>query len=208
MNAERPRRRWALALVCLLAVSGCATGPQDGAASPTPSASSTTGDGSQVIAPILLTEESAEVTARLGIDHVVFVVDDPAEWTATLTPAGLATFVPGGDQGGFTTNPSLELLAIGSLQVVMSGPRGATRDYRINIVEGSDMEVTAKESAAFASTLVGEPEKIAMERILSSGRTYRISMRDGESFPLTMDYSPSRINLEITKGIVDAATVG
>lgn len=50
--------------------------------------------------------------------------------------------------------------------------------------------------------LVGMPEKEAVESLKKLGITFRIALRDGEPFFLTMDYKPTRINLSIKDGII------
>lgn len=69
-------------------------------------------------------------------------------------------------------------------------------------------EKIAGETLAFAKTLIGMKEKAATDAITAKGYTYRIVERDGEHFVVTMDYSPTRINLSITAGIVSDVSVG
>ena len=63
---------------------------------------------------------------------------------------------------------------------------------------------------ALAEEVIGLTEEKAIELIENkSGMImYRIVKRDGENFPVTMDYRLDRINLEITEGIVTYAYVG
>lgn len=51
-------------------------------------------------------------------------------------------------------------------------------------------------------------ETDAQARAEQAGLTTRVVQRDGEQFPVTMDYSPQRLNLVIESGTVTAATVG
>jgi hypothetical protein len=64
------------------------------------------------------------------------------------------------------------------------------------------------ETQAFADSLVGvaeaEAERVAGER----GCGWRVGVRDGESFPVTMDYRPDRITVTIVDGVVTAALAG
>jgi len=73
-----------------------------------------------------------------------------------------------------------------------------------------DMEAQAARTQAFADTLVGMPEAdaVAAMEAASPPYAYRVVERDGESFPVTMDYSPTRINLSITAGVVTKAVAG
>lgn len=40
------------------------------------------------------------------------------------------------------------------------------------------------------------------------GQTYRVVKRDGISYPVTMDYSDSRLNFTVSRGRVIAVTRG
>jgi hypothetical protein len=53
---------------------------------------------------------------KLG-NSVVFTVADPDKWSAQVVDATIATFIPGGDQGTYTTNPALKTLAMGTTTV-------------------------------------------------------------------------------------------
>ncbi len=83
----------------------------------------------------------------------------------------------------------------------------------------------ATSTTAFASTTVppdtGQPppESVATEFMgltkadaialaESQGRPWRIAREDGDSFPLTLDYSENRVNFEIDDGTVTLATFG
>jgi hypothetical protein len=57
-------------------------------------------------------------------------------------------------------------------------------------------------------SLVGLPEAEAVAAIEAAGFEARIIERDGESFAITMDYRVDRVNLEITEGIIDGASIG
>ncbi len=59
-----------------------------------------------------------------------------------------------------------------------------------------------------AAEVVGMTETDAQARAEQAGLTTRVVQRDGEQFPVTMDYSPQRLNLVIESGTVTAATVG
>jgi hypothetical protein len=52
--------------------------------------------------------------------------------------------------------------------------------------------------------LIGLTEAAA----LTAHPSARVVKRDGESFPLTMDFNPNRMNLEVTNGVVVAVSRG
>ena len=53
-----------------------------------------------------------------------------------------------------------------------------------------------------------ETEAIDMIEKQGGQINYRIVKRDGESFPVTMDYRMDRINLEIENGVITNASIG
>lgn len=167
----------------------------------------------RLIAPVIITEVDTAISATFGRDRVVFDLENPAAWSAAVSPEGIVRYVPASSDGSFETNPSLDLLAPGVATVVLSGPNGMTRTHEITVngqfpddtVIGED---EAKASASFAANLIDLPEDLAIAAIEATGRSYRIAARDGEEYALTADYSTSRINLRIVDGIVTEAVVG
>jgi hypothetical protein len=77
---------------------------------------------------------------------------------------------------------------------------------------GSEMQFEPSETATAVSIeVIGmtEAEAIAtIEGVSSEQLTYRVIRRDGESYPMTMDYRLDRINLEIDNGVVTKASIG
>ena len=77
---------------------------------------------------------------------------------------------------------------------------------------GSDMQFEPSETAvAVSNEVIGmtEAEAIAtIEGVSSEQLTYRVIRRDGENYPMTMDYRLDRINLEIDNGVVTKASIG
>jgi hypothetical protein len=77
---------------------------------------------------------------------------------------------------------------------------------------GSEMQFELSETATAVSIeVIGmtEAEAIAtIEGVSSEQLTYRVIRRDGESYPMTMDYRLDRINLEIDNGVVTKASIG
>lgn len=65
------------------------------------------------------------------------------------------------------------------------------------------------ETRKFAKTLLGMAQDYAEKKIEEAGFSHRVLWKDGKgpSF-ITMDYSPTRINLYIKEGIVDRVVTG
>jgi hypothetical protein len=64
---------------------------------------------------------------------------------------------------------------------------------------------------AVAVEVIGMSEADAIqtiEGVSSEQLTYRVTRRDDESYPMTMDYRLDRINLEIDNGIVTKTSIG
>ncbi len=58
------------------------------------------------------------------------------------------------------------------------------------------------------SIIIGMSEGQASTFLTAEGIDYRIVERDGESFPVTMDYSPERANLTIQNSVVTEVQFG
>ena len=70
------------------------------------------------------------------------------------------------------------------------------------------MEEVAKLVQESTKELIGKSEKNVEYCAAFEGLAYRVAARDGEFFALTLDYSPTRINVEIEKDIVTKINVG
>ena len=70
------------------------------------------------------------------------------------------------------------------------------------------MDEVAKLVQESTNELIGKSEKNVEYCAAFEGLAYRVVARDGEFYALTMDYSPTRINVEIEKDIVTKISVG
>ena len=70
------------------------------------------------------------------------------------------------------------------------------------------MDEVAKLVQESTNELIGKSEKNVEYCAAFEGLAYRVAARDGEFFALTLDYSPTRINVEIEKDIVTKISVG
>ena len=142
---------------------------------------------------------------------VVLMVEDAENWTVEIQDSSLLKFQPGGDQGTYETYPALEALAEGKTQVIAIDGSGKRFNFMVNIrAKGDQLWGPDSMTLALAEEVIGLTEEDAIKLIENkSGQImYRIVKRDGESFPVTMDYRLDRINLEITEGTVTYAYVG
>jgi hypothetical protein len=106
-----------------------------------------------------------------------------------------------------------------ALALTACGPQSSTPEAGVSATaipapesSGSELELAPSDTAqALADEVIGMSETQAIETIAgisSEPLTSRIVRRDEESFIITMDYRPDRINLEIDNGIVTATSIG
>lgn len=68
----------------------------------------------QALPPVMIDPAmTSEVSVRLG-NSVVFTVTDPDKWGVEVADSTIAEFIPGGDQGTYTTNPAVKALKVGT----------------------------------------------------------------------------------------------
>ena len=87
----------------------------------------------QVLPPIMIDPlTTTDVTVRAG-SSIVLTVADPAKWSAEVVTPGIVAFVPGGDQGGYITNPSFKALESGATTVKLVSSDDPTKVYQLEI---------------------------------------------------------------------------
>jgi len=87
----------------------------------------------QVLPPIMIDPlTTTDVSVRAG-SSIVLTVTDPAKWSAEVMIAGVVSFVPGGEQGGFITNPSFKALSAGATTVKLVNSDDPTKIYQLEI---------------------------------------------------------------------------
>ena len=87
----------------------------------------------QSLPPIMIDPlTTTDVSVRAG-SSIVLTVADPAKWSAEVLSDGIVSFVPGGDQGGFITNPALKALMAGATTVKLVNSDDPTKVYQLEI---------------------------------------------------------------------------
>jgi hypothetical protein len=87
----------------------------------------------QALPPIMIDPlTTTDVSVRAG-SSIVLTVADPAKWSAEVLSDGVVSFIPGGDQGGFITNPSLKALISGATTVKLVNSDDPTKIYQLEI---------------------------------------------------------------------------
>ena len=165
---------------------------------------------------------AAKTVVAAGLkDVIVFVVPDGTErdYEAIVSDPAVATFTSGGDQGGWTARPGLVLNAPGTTDVVLTRDGSTVIAVTVTVLDQPHAGATTEDPAlpdlsiapqtqALADSLPGMSEADAVAAIEAAGLSVRITARDGEDFPITMDYRPDRIDLQIADGRVVTATIG
>lgn len=126
--------------------------------------------------------------------------------TSTVSPPPLATSIPAPATPApyDPTVPPASLF----LSSVTANPTETSISGGSGVPASIEEDIAAAE--AFCRQLVTDrkTEQDAQTAAEEAGYTARIVSQDGESFMVTMDYSPSRVNFEIQDGIVVGCTVG
>ena len=81
-------------------------------------------------------------------------------------------------------------------------------DFYINPERSIDMDSGVEDSQKVIAAIINKPLAEALKIIKEAGVKHRIVSEDGLSYALTMDYSPSRINLVLINNIIHDATLG
>lgn len=66
----------------------------------------------------------------------------------------------------------------------------------------------AESTLNYAKQLEGFSEAAAEACVTEVGLVWRVVGRDGEMFPVTLDYSPHRVNAVIEKSVVSEISIG
>ena len=76
--------------------------------------------------------------------------------------------------------------------------------------EGEPEEENPEEAfnVSNVDTLVGHPFDKVEPALKAAEIKYRVVERDGEPFPVTMDFLPDRLNFKIKDGVITAVTKG
>ena len=76
--------------------------------------------------------DATKVSVHLG-NSVVLAVGDPENWSAHILEPGILEFIPGGNQGTYTTNPALKALAVGTSVVHLVNASDISKVYEVEI---------------------------------------------------------------------------
>jgi hypothetical protein len=198
MTTSSFRSRLALIAVSaslILAVSGCGsiagstseeTSNSDASIIDTPNLDNTGAEGSDTESP--------------NVDSPT--TDAPSEEDTSADDTGVEENSGDGTNSG---EPSAEAPSTGGTSNSSSCPQTPS-SFDSKGSKGSDAELS--ESGKYALSLIGYQEAKAEACAKEAGFSWRVIIRDGESFPGTKDYRFDRINAAIANGLVIFASVG
>jgi len=141
------------------------------------------------------------IADKLNIDDVIF-------------DSSMLKFRPKTNNGSYITNPSFEAIKIGnsvlkilkdnniSVNIVISEQGDGYSNEIIDINSG------VRESQAIIAKIIDKNKEEAIRIIEDANISFRVVSEDGLYYQVTMDYSPSRINLEIIADKVVNASLG
>jgi hypothetical protein len=102
---------------------------------------------------------------------------------------------------------TLTILLAGCSPAPSSGPETCPAAPVTDAMSPSPDDV-AESSLKFAQQLVGFSEKTAESCVTGAGLVWRVVGRDGESFVVTQDYNPLRVNVVIEISEVTEVRIG
>jgi len=150
----------------------------------------------------------------LMIGEYLVIADDLSK-DDIIFDSGVLKFYPGGTSGSYSTNPSFEALRVGNTSLAIKkenfnvsvnifvSEQGDRRENEI-----IDINSGIRESQEIIAKIINKNKKEAISIIESADIRYRVVSEDGLSYQVTMDYAPSRINLEIIADKIVNATLG
>ncbi len=138
--------------------------------------------------------------------------------TSLIIPEARAAVKPGAKcvkQGATTTSKSKKYTCIKNGKklvwnkgVILKKPASGSIDTNVSVTPDPLPTLMDPLSSVVVSPLIGMTEKKAKAYALSKGWGFRVGERNGEMFPVTMDYRPDRVTILIKNDLVYQVMVG
>ena len=133
----RMRTAAALAASAVLGVAvlaGCSSSSDSG--STDTAASAEAGDSTQMLPPVIITEDQSSATCKVGDFLDIIVAEDKlAGTTVDSSDEALVEVTQARQEGDAIFNPGGKCLAAGEATLTLTDPQGATRDIALTITE-------------------------------------------------------------------------
>lgn len=173
------------------------------------------GTPTRVLPPVMVSAEQSQVAVRTG-DTVVLLLEDPGSWDVTVSPDDLAIVLPGGDQGGYSTNPAVVVRRSGIGDIRMLNRLDGTlrtvtlvvSDSTASPADPQPRPVSTAPAGEVAVSVVGMTVQEAYDTITAAGLVARTVEIDGDPQIVTKDYRTDRVNVTVSQGVVTGAVVG
>ena len=163
---------------------------------------------------ININELSKETENKISMSvNQVLVFEDYIDASMITYPADIFTLIRGESIAG-ESNITLTANFTASAQVFVEFDNN-TYQLIIDVVDqyklperDFNLDAGVKKSQDVIASIINKPLGEALAIIKNAEVKHRIVSEDGLSFAVTMDYSPSRINLVLINNIVQDATLG
>jgi hypothetical protein len=149
----------------------------------------------------------------ISIGEIIIITDNLVEYDINYDES-ILRYTGRVDEGGYQSNNGFEAIKVGKTKLMISNDSKSVV-VEVNVLEpkietpvDNIFEDEIKVSQEIIAKIVGLNIADAERIILEAGINYRIVSEDGLSYPVTMDYSPSRINIELIAKKVHSATLG
>jgi hypothetical protein len=121
----------AAALLGVALLAGCSSSSE-----PAASESAASEGSSQVLPPVIITEDQTAATAKVGDFLDIIVAEDQLAGTTVSTDQPeLVELTQAKEEGGAMFNPGGKTLAAGTAVIVVTSPDASTRDITLTITE-------------------------------------------------------------------------
>lgn len=128
----------ATALLGVTVLAGCSSSSDsaDSAASTDTAASAEAGGSTEMLPPVIITEDQSSATCKVG-DFLDIVVPEDilAGTTVDSSDPALVEVTQAKEEGGAIFNPGGKCLASGEATLTLTDPQGGTREIALTITE-------------------------------------------------------------------------
>lgn len=149
----------------------------------------------------------------ISIGEIIIITDNLVEYDLNYDES-ILRYTARIDEGGYQSNNGFEAIKVGETKLIISNDSKSVV-VEVNVLEPKietpvdnifkdEIKISQEIIAKIVGLNIADAERI----ILEAGINYRIVSEDGLSYPVTMDYSPSRINIELIAKTVHSATLG
>jgi hypothetical protein len=126
----------ATALLGVAVLAGCSSSSDSGDAAGEASASAEAGGSTEMLPPVIITEDQTSATCKVGDFLDIIVPEDIlAGTTVDSSDPALVEVTQAKEEGGAIFNPGGKCLAAGEATLTLTDPQGATRDIALTITE-------------------------------------------------------------------------